>query len=108
MTISIFYGIAAAIWLFSCGASLLALRWSITAGRRKFAPALIASCLGLATGYIGMSKVRLSASQTTNGHVDWSFNSKWFFLAALILGAVSLAMTLWRSRKQSEQPSSPV
>jgi protein-S-isoprenylcysteine O-methyltransferase Ste14 len=95
----ILIGMAAGLWLLSCGAAVLGLRWNF-GEERRFKASLVASLVSLALGYVGMSRVHLSASRTVNGHVQWSLNSKWFFVAALILGGVSLVFTLWNQIKQ--------
>jgi SAM-dependent methyltransferase len=91
-------------WFLSCAAALLALRWSFVPGRRRFRAALISSCLALTIGYFGISRFRFAASQTTNGRLDWSINSKWFFLSWMLMGAVALILTLWNWRKANIPP----
>ncbi|HWH70445.1 MAG TPA: hypothetical protein VNT26_13745 [Candidatus Sulfotelmatobacter sp.] len=107
MPISLFIGVGVALWLASCVAALLAIRWSRVPGRRRFPAALASSCLALALGYLGWSHYHFAASKTVNGHVQWSVNSKWFFLAALLLGAGSLAWALWSARKTATLPPPP-
>jgi hypothetical protein len=99
MSIHLFYAVVAALWLFSFVAGLLALRWCVVPGRRRFRAALVSSCLAIAASYLGLARFHFTASQTTNGRVDWSINSKWFFLASLLLGAASLIWTLWTWKK---------
>lgn len=106
MSIHIFYAVIAALWLFSFAAGLLALRWSVVPGHRRFRGALISSCLAIAVSNLGLARLHFTASQTTNGRVDWSINSKWFFLASLVFGAVSLILSLWNWKK-GNIPSSP-
>jgi hypothetical protein len=104
MSLSILIGVGATLWLVSCVAALFALRWNLTAGRQRFHPALIAACLALLTGYWGLSHYHFQASKTVNGHTQWAFNSKWFFVAALVLGALSLGLTLWNRWKPGAAP----
>jgi len=99
MSIYLLIGVVAVLWLFSFAAGVFGLRWTIVPGARRVRAALVASCLALASAYVGLSWLRLSASRTVNGHVEWSFNSKWFFLSSLLLGAVSLALALWNWKK---------
>ena len=96
MTFSTLIALASAVWLLSCGASLLALYWNRVAGSRRLRAAFISSCVALVLGYGGLSRIQLNASRTVNGQVEWSINSHWFFLGALVLGAASLALNLWR------------
>lgn len=99
MSISSFIACGAALWLFSCGAALTAILWSRLSGRRRSWAALVFSCLALVSSYLGLSRYHFEASKTVNGHVQWSINSKWFFLAAFVLAVFSLALTLWNRWK---------
>jgi hypothetical protein len=99
MGFSSLVALACAVWLLSCGASVLALYWSIKAGSQRRRAAVIMSCLGLLSGYFGLSLIHVKAWRTVNGHLEWSINSRWFFLAAVVLGAASLALAVWNWRK---------
>jgi|GEM_PF-2659443 hypothetical protein len=101
MPFTILVVIASAIWLISLAVALLALRWSLVPGARRFRAALISSCVTLAIGWLGLTRIHLTASKTVNDQVVWSLNSKWFFIVSLLLGAVSLAVTFWNRRKAS-------
>jgi len=103
MTLNTLIALALAVWLVSCGASVLALYWNTVARAQRCRAALVSSCLAILTAYLGLSRVQLSASKTVNGHVEWSVNSRWFFTAALILGAASLALTLWNRRQAASR-----
>ena len=103
MTFGTLISLASAVWLLSCGGSLLALYWNIMAGAQRLRSAFIASCVALLVGYLGLSRIHLNASKAVNGHVEWSINSRWSFLGALVLGAASLALTLWNWRKASSR-----
>src|SRR4051812_12803756 len=89
------------LWLLSCGASVLALYWTARARVRRHRAAFVSSCAALLTAYFGLSRVRFAASQTVNGGVEWSVDSRWFFTAALILGAAALASTLWNWSREA-------
>src|SRR5438067_12329176 len=99
MTISTLVALVSAVWLLSCGASVLALYWNVVARVQRRRAAFVSSCVALLIAYGGLSRVRLNASKTVNGHVEWSVDSRWFFTAALILGAAALAVTLWNWRR---------
>ena len=103
MTFSTLIAFASAVWLLSCGASLMALYWNSMAGSQRLRAAFISSCIGFLIGYLGVSRIQLNASRTVNGHVEWSINSRWFFLGAMFLGVASLALTLWNWRKASSR-----
>lgn len=54
------------------------------------------SCVGLLIGYLGLSLIHLKAWHTVNGQLEWSVNSRWFFLAAVVLGAASVTVAAWK------------
>jgi len=86
--------IAAAIfWLASLSICVIALF------TKRFVIALILSLTALAIGYLGLTRFHASASQTVNGVVQWSINSRWFFIATLVLAALTLANTFWKNRR---------
>jgi hypothetical protein len=99
MSFSLLIALASVVWLLSCGASMLALYWSLRAGSTRWRGPLVLSCVALLASYVGLSRVQFHASKTVNGNVEWSFNSRWFFLAALVLGAASLAISFWKYSK---------
>lgn len=106
-----FYGLialASAVWLLSCAASALALYWNVAAPVQRLRAAFISSCLALLIGYLALGRIQLNASKTVNGHVQWSINSRWFFIGALVLGGASLVLTLrnWRRASSRLVPAS--
>lgn len=108
MTFGTLAALASAVWLSSCGSSALALYWSLKRNAQRRLPALVLSAMGLLIGYLGWSRVQLSASKTVNGHLVWSINSKWLFLAAIILGACSLALAVWNYKKSCSRGDAAV
>lgn len=102
MTFNALVALVSAVWLLSCGVSALALYWNVFARGQRWGAAIAASCVALVIAYGGLSQFRLSASKTVNGHIEWSVDSRWFFIAALIFAGAALALSLWnwwRSRK---------
>jgi|SRR3954468_10413982 hypothetical protein len=97
MTFSTLIALAAGVWILSCALSLLALYWNRT-GSQRLRAAFVWSCVALLLAYFGLSRMQLNGSKTVNGQLVWSLNSRWFFVAAMVLGAASLACTLWRWR----------
>ena len=109
MTFSTLIALASVVWLLSCGASLLAVYWNITAGPQRWRAAFISTCVAVLVGYMGLTRIQLNASKTVNGHLQWSFDSRWFFLGALVLAATSLALTVWSwSKSRSRRATGPL
>jgi len=102
MTFQLLIGIIAALWLASLAACVLAWRFSFVANR--FVASIILSVTALAMGYLGLTRFHVSASRTVNGETQWSFNSRWFFIATLVLGALTLAFTIWKHRRTAHPP----
>jgi NO-binding membrane sensor protein with MHYT domain len=92
------------LWLLSVIACIVSLRWALFAVPRRFWGGVILSCAALIGGYLGAVHFRVMASRTVNGQVTWKFDSRIFFIATLVLAALSLAFTIWR-RKASHQSS---
>jgi hypothetical protein len=101
MTFQLLIGSAAALWLASLAACAFAWRWSYSGIAKRFAASVILCLTALAIGYLGLTHIHLSASKTVNGRTQWSFDSNWFFIATLILAALTLAYTIWKHRKIS-------
>ena len=103
MTFSTLVALVAAVWLLSCGASALALYWNVFARAQRRGAALASSCVALLIAYGGLSRFRLSASKTVNGHVEWSVDSRWIFIAALVFAAAALALSVWKWWRSSSR-----
>jgi hypothetical protein len=93
----ILFGVIALVWLVALVAGLVALTWSITA-RERLRPALILSTVALGIGSLGMMIFHVRYAKTVNGS-GWSIDSKWFFLVPVLLGVVSLSLSLWKWMK---------
>ncbi len=63
---------------------------------RSFGTALFLSLLSSAIGFSGWHWVRLGYKKTVNGKVLWDLDSRWFFLALLILGLLALVALVSR------------
>lgn len=99
MTLRELVGIVMGIWLLTIIACIVSLRWALFSEPRRFWPGVALCVLALLAGFFGMTHFRVMASRTVNGNAQWKFDSKWFFLATLVLAALVLAFTVWRHRK---------
>ena len=99
MTFQLLLGIAAALWLASLVACAVAWRFSFVA--KHFGAAIILSLAALFMGYLGLMHVQISGSKTVNGVTQWSYNSRWFFITTLVLGALTLAYAFWKHRRST-------
>jgi protein-S-isoprenylcysteine O-methyltransferase Ste14 len=106
MTFNMLVALVSAVCLFSCGASLLGLYWSIVARAQRHRAAMVSCCVAPLIAYLGLSRLHLRASKTVNGRLEWSLDSGWFFIGALVLGGAALVLTLWKWR-QARQVASP-
>lgn len=93
MTFQLLVAIAALIWLASLAACAIA-----TFTKRLWL-SVILSLIALVIGYLGITHFHITASKTVNGQVQWSFNSQWFFVATIVLSALTLAYSIWKHRK---------
>ncbi len=98
------FAVPGIIWAVSCAAAGVALYGALGKGNFNFKRTFIFAVVALAIAAYGFGHFQLSASETVNGVVRWSINSKWFFLAALGLSGTALAATFWK-RAQLEQPA---
>jgi hypothetical protein len=99
MTLPIFFGAIVAYWLFTTAASVWAFVWSFNA--RRFWPCIVLSAMAFIGSIYGMSHFRISSSKTVNGQVQYSFDSKWFFIASLVISVLVAAFVLWNKWKAS-------
>jgi hypothetical protein len=102
MTYQIFIGVIVVVWLASIAAALCAFGWGFMATRRRFWLAIILSVVALVISYLGLTHFSFAYSQTVNGVVTSSLNSKWFFIASLLLGTLALLCTIWKKWKSPE------
>ncbi len=96
----------AVLWVVSCASAAIAMSWSVSRRASRFQTAFVFSVVAFALAVYGLLNIHVAAPKTVNGVVQWSLNSKWFFLTALVLGALSLSMTLWRRSKILVLPDS--
>lgn len=96
MTFQLLALIAVAIWLASLGVCVIAFF------ARRFLTSLILCLIALAIGYLGLTHFQINASQTVNGQLRWSLNSHWFFVTTVVLGVLTLALTVWKHRRANQ------
>ena len=101
MTYQIFIGVIVAVWLTGIAAALCAFGWGFLAKRRRFWLAVILSVVALVISYLGLTHFSFVYSRTVNG-VTSSLNSKWFFIASLLLGALALICAILKKWKSPE------
>ena len=101
MNLQFLIGLIATLWLVSIVACMVAWRWSFIGRANRFWASIILSASALIVGYLGLTHFRINGSKTVNGRVIWSFDSRWFFIATLILAAATLAYTIWKHRKSA-------
>jgi hypothetical protein len=94
--------VAAVLWLASLVCAALAIGFSRGNPPRRLGAAIILAVVALVTGCLGM-QMHITYSRSVNGH-GWSLDSRWFFIAPLVLGAVALALALGRRCKSDPRP----
>jgi hypothetical protein len=104
MSLNVFVGVIGVFWLMSIVACVLALRWSFLSMQGRFWPAVILSSLAVVIGYLGITRIHIIHSQTVNGQLQWHFDSRWFFLVPLLLGALALIYTIWKGQRSAHVP----
>ncbi len=97
-------GTVMGLWFLSVILCILALRWTLMTPRR-FWPSVILSAVALAGGCLGMTHFRIVASRTVNGHMQWKFDSRHFFIVTMVLAAVTLVLALWKEIKSRRAPA---
>jgi len=96
MALYVFYGVLAGSWVASIVACVLATRWSCSSAPRRFMPAVVLSLSALAIAYLGITRFFFTSTTTVNGQVKWRFDSRWPFMASLVLSALALGYTIWK------------
>ena len=81
-------------WIAGVAANFLSFRWSFRRTPDRFWASIGLSLFALLISYLGMTRVRLSFSRTVNDS-HWGIDSKWFFVALLLLSVLSLAFAIW-------------
>ena len=99
MTFDISLAVFAVFWLASMAFAFLAIGWSLFAARAKTLPAGILSLLAVIIGCLGSTRFHLSWTAWANGKLQYHYDTRWFFIAPLVLGVLALACTVWKKVK---------
>ena len=100
-TICVLFAVAAVLWLFSLVACAVALLCCCFPGRRRFWIAIVLSGLAILIGFLGTTRFHVTYNRTVNDS-HWSIDSRWFFIVPLVLGAIALALAIWRRSKSNQ------
>jgi hypothetical protein len=99
MSVYVFMAVVLAHWLLAVAACVVVLIWSRS--RRRFWPCVVLSVLAFLGSYYGVTRIRITSSQTVNGHLRYYIDSRWFFMASLVFSILALAYTLWKRWRAS-------
>jgi len=94
MSVDFFIAVVLTHWLLTVAAGALVFIWSFF--RRRFWPCIVLSVLAFLSSYYGVTRIRITSSQTVNGHLRYYIDSRWFFIASLVFSLLALAYTLWK------------
>jgi hypothetical protein len=100
----IFYinlGIFAGFWLISMIFCALAIRWSLFAARARILPAAILSLSALTIACLGSTRFYFTWEAWANGQLKYHYDTRWFFIAPLVLGSFGLIGTVWKKVRSS-------
>jgi hypothetical protein len=93
MSFKVFIAAIVMYWLLTIALGVGGVMWSFSL--RGFWPVLLLSVLGVLSSYLGLERIRITSSQTVNGHLQYSIDSRWFFMTSLGLSIVALGHALW-------------
>lgn len=102
MTFDINLGLFAGFWLASMAFAVLAIWWSLFAARGRILTAGFMSLSALAIGCLGSTRFHLTWTAWANGQLQYHYDTRWFFIAPLVLGVFALACTVWKKVRPSQ------
>jgi hypothetical protein len=102
MTFDINLGLFGSFWLASMAFAVLAIRWSLFAARGRILTAAILSLSALTIGLLGSTHFHLTWTAWANGQLQYHYDTRWFFVAPLVLGGFALACTVWKKVRSSQ------
>ena len=101
MSFNVFIAALVTGWVLTIAAGVLVFVWSFS--RRHFWPGLVLAVLAVLGSYFALTHIHITSSQTTNGHLVYSLDSRWFFMASLGLNMLALAHALWLRWQKSRR-----
>jgi len=102
MTFDINLGLFGGFWLASMAFAVLAMRWSLFAARGRILTAGILSLSALTIGFLGSTHFHLTWTAWANGQLQYHYDTRWFFIAPLVLGVFALACTVRKKVRSSQ------
>jgi hypothetical protein len=94
-------GIFSGFWLMSMAFCAWAIWWSLLAARGRKLPATIMSLSALIIGCLGTTHFHLTWTAWANGRLQYHYDTRWFFMAPLVLGTFALGCTVWKKVRSS-------
>ena len=104
MTLPIMLAVVGLVWILTLVACGVSVRWT----SRRLPARRVASCVlssaAVVVGLAGLTKLSFVASRTTDGVVQWRFDSAWLFWASVACGLLSLVYALFYGWVASPPP----
>ena len=101
MTFDINLGLFGGFWLASMALAVLGIRCSLFAAGGRILTAAILSLSALTIGLLGSTQFHLTWTAWANGQLQYHYDTRWFFIAPLVLGAIALACTVRKKVRSS-------
>jgi hypothetical protein len=107
MTVAINLGIFGSFWLLSMTLAVMAIWWSLFSARGRILTATILSLSALTIGLLGSTYFHITWTGWANGQLQYHYDTRWLFIAPLVLGVFALACTVRKKVRSSHlaQPS---
>jgi hypothetical protein len=106
MTFDINLGLFGGFWLAGVASAVLAIWWSLFAARGRILTAAILSLSALTIGFLGSTHFHLTWTAWANGQLQYHYDTRWFFIAPLVLGVFALTCTV-RKKVRASQLAQP-
>lgn len=83
------------VWVLTLVACGVSVRWTFMRGLDRQMASCILSSVSILVGLMGLTKFSFVASSTTNGVVQWEFDSAWLFWTSVVCGLLSLVYAMF-------------